>query len=64
MFQKGCTDKVKSFCFEAEKFKNVTTGQDEWTKVLLLFKNVTEIILSKYLFYISNDSKDHGFSMC
>ena len=56
MFQKGCTDKVKSFCFEAEKFKNVTTGQDEWTKVLLLFKNITEIILSKYLFHIPNDS--------
>ncbi|KAL5268427.1 hypothetical protein ACHWQZ_G002329 [Mnemiopsis leidyi] len=43
MFQKGCTDKVKSFCFEAEKFKNVTTGQDEWTKAEDWQINVTAI---------------------
>ncbi|XP_063684806.1 uncharacterized protein LOC134818989 [Bolinopsis microptera] len=32
MFQKGCTDKVKSFCFEAEEFENETTGEKEWTE--------------------------------
>ena len=41
MFQKDCTEKVKSFCFEAEEFENETTGEKEWTKVNIMYNNIS-----------------------